>query len=273
VATTEPYLLGISDDELERMRFQHGVWKASTDDLLNRLNVGPGWRCLDVGAGPGFVTVDLRDRVGSEGHVTALEPSKMYLDHARKVVGERGWTNVETVLGTAETADLAAAAYDLVYVRWVLNFVADRGGFLRALARFVKPGGVLAVEDYFYEGLAIQPRGTDFDWMPDIVRRYYRSGGGDAYGIGELPSILRQEGFGLVMFVPQQQVGGKDSPVFQWASRFFRLHLPIMEERGIIDAAERDRQLANLDRLAADPEMFFFSPIVVQCAMRRPGKG
>lgn len=269
---TEPYLLGISADELERMRFQHGVWKASTDDLLNRLHVARGWRCLDVGAGPGFVTVDLRERVGPEGHVTALEPSSMYLDHVRKVVRDRGWSNVETMLGTAETARLPDAAYDLIYVRWVIDFVPERSAFLRSLARAVKPGGVIAVEDYFYEGLGVHPRGTDFDRMPDIVRRYYRSGGGDAYGIGEVPSILRQEGFGLVMFAPQQQVGGKDSPVFQWASRFFRLHLPIMAERGVIDAAERDRQMANLERLANDPEMFFFSPIVVQCAMRRHGR-
>lgn len=268
MATAEPYLLGISAEELERMRFQHGVWKASTDDLLNRLHVGPGWRCLDVGAGPGFVTTDLRERVGMEGHVTALEPSKMYLDHLRSIVAERTWTNVDGVLGTAETARIQAT-FDLVYVRWVLNFVPDRKAFLRSLAGCVKPGGVIAVEDYFYEGLAVHPRGTDFDRMPDIVRSYYRSGGGDAYGIGDMPSILRQEGFGLVLFTPQQQVGGKDSPVFRWASNFFRLHLPIMAERGVIDAAERDRQMTNLERLAQDPEMFFFSPIVVQCAMRR----
>lgn len=269
MTTHEPYLLGISDAELERMRFQHGVWKASTDDFLNRLAVGPGIRCLDVGAGPGFVTADLRERVGTAGHVTALEPSSMYLDHLRHIVRKQGWTNVDVVLGTAETTKLPSESFDLVYVRWVLNFLADRPAFLRALSRLVKPGGLVAIEDYFYEGLGVQPRGTDFDRIPDIVRRYYRSGGGDAYGIGDAPSVLRREGFGLVMFVPQQQVGGKDSPVFRWASNFFRLHLPIMAERAIIDATERDRQLANLDRLAADPEMFFFSPIVVQCAMRR----
>lgn len=269
MSTMKPYLLGISADELERMRFQHGVWKVSTEDFLNRLGVGSGMRCLDVGAGPGFVTVDLRDRVGPAGHVTALEPSQMYLDHLRRTVSDRGWSNVEVVLGTAETARLPEASYDVVYVRWVVNFVPDRSAFLHSLARFVKPGGIIAVEDYFYEGLGVYPRGTDFDRMADIVRRYYRSGGGDAYAIAEVPATLRSEGFGLVVFVPQQQVGGKDSPVFLWASGFFRLHLPIMADRGIIDAAERDRQLANLDRLAQDPEMFFFSPIVVQCAMRR----
>lgn len=268
----EPYLLGISEAELDRMRFQHGVWGPLSNGFLDRLNVGPGWRCLDAGAGPGFVTADLRERVGTGGHITALDPSRIYLDHLTQIVRERGWENVTCVEGTVETASLPPASFDLVYVRWVLNFVPDRVAFLKALAAFVRPGGLLAIEDYFYEGLGVHPRGTAFDRLPDIARRYYRSGGGDAYAIATVPSVLRREGFGLVQFTPQQQVGGKDSPVFQWASRFFRLHLPIMAERGVIDEKERDEQLRALDQLSADPDMFFFSPVVVQCAMRRESK-
>lgn len=269
MATDQPYLLGINADELERMRFQNGAWKHVTDGFLDRLGVAPGWRCLDVGAGPGFVTVDLRDRVGSEGSVTALEPSEMYLNHVRLLARERRWTNIDTVQGTVEDSQLPEASYDIAYARWVIDFVPDRRRFLHALARFVKPGGLVAVEDYFYEGLAIHPRGTDFDRMAEIVRRYYRSGGGEPYAIGDVPQLLRSVGFGLVQFAPQQQVGGKDSPVFLWAYKFFRLHLPIMAERGVIDAEERDLQLRNLESLAADPNMIFFSPIVVQCAMRK----
>lgn len=263
------YLLGISQEELERMRFQHGVWKHVTDGFLDRLDIKKGSKCLDVGAGPGFVTMDLRERVGAEGSVTALEPSRNYLDHVRSMVQERGWTNVETIQSNVEEALLPENTFDLAYVRWVIDFVPDRRRFLHSIARGMRKGGIIAIEDYFYEGLAVHPRGTDFDRMADIVRKYYRSGGGEPYAIGEVPTLLRQEGFGLVQFAPQQQVGGKDSPVFQWAYKFFRLHLPIMAERGVIDAGERDRQMANLERLAQDPEMFFFSPIVVQCAMRR----
>ncbi len=269
MAAEKPYLLGISADELERMRFQHGVWKHVTDGFLDRMGVAGGWRCLDVGAGPGFVTMDLRERVGENGSVTALDPSPLYLEHVRELTQEKGWTNVATVQSDLENALLPEAAFNLAYVRWVVNFVPDRVRFLRALARSVRSGGIIAVEDYFYEGLAVHPRGTDFDRMPDIVRRYYRSGGGDPYAIADVPALLRAEGFGLVQFMPQQQVGGKDSPVFQWASQFFRLHLPLMAERGVIDSEERDRQLRNLDKLANDPTMMFFSPIVVQCAMRK----
>ena len=68
------YLLGINQTELERLRFQHGVWSSVTNKLFDRIGVKQGWKCLDVGAGPGFVAMDLRERVGESGGVTALEP-------------------------------------------------------------------------------------------------------------------------------------------------------------------------------------------------------
>ena len=239
MAPPKEYLLGISPEELERMRFQHGVWKHLTDGFLDRLDVGPGSRCLDVGAGPGFVTMDLRERAGSEGTVTALEPSRLYLDYVRSQAQERGWTNVETIQSNVEDALLPEGSFDLAYIRWVIDFVPDRRRFLHAVASSIKPGGLVAIEDYFYEGLSVHPRGTDFDRMADIVRRYYHAGGGNPYAVGDVPKLLREEQFGLVQFVPQQQVGGMESPVFRWAYKFFRLHLPMMAERGVIDAAER----------------------------------
>ena len=70
------YLLGVNQQELERLQFQHGVWGHVTKKFLGRLNVGNGWRCLDVGAGPGLVSMDLRELVGQTGEVTALDPSQ-----------------------------------------------------------------------------------------------------------------------------------------------------------------------------------------------------
>jgi ubiquinone/menaquinone biosynthesis C-methylase UbiE len=77
------YLLGVNQQELERLQFQHRVWGPVTRKFLNRLEVQKGWRCLDVGAGPGLVSIDLREMVGETGEVAALEPSEFYLDWLR----------------------------------------------------------------------------------------------------------------------------------------------------------------------------------------------
>ena len=82
------YILGVNQTELERLEFQNSVWENCTNDFLNKINIKKGSKCLDAGAGPGFVSVNLLDRVGDEGEVTALEPSEFYLnffrDHCKK---------------------------------------------------------------------------------------------------------------------------------------------------------------------------------------------
>lgn len=271
MAQDPEYLLGVNTNELERLRLQHGIWKPVTDAFLDRIAVQRDWKCLDVGAGPGFVTLDLRERVGETGSVTALEPSSMFLDYLRHLIDDCGWKNIDIVHGSVEETDLPQGAFDLVFVRWVLNFVPDRNRFLSVLAKTVKPGGIIAVEDYWYEGLSVFPKGTPFDRIPDIARKYYASGGGDASGIGIMPSTLMAMGFDLIDLTPRQQAGGNTSPVFLWASRFFRMHLPMMADRSVISQQECDTQLNNLDALSKNPNMLFFSPIVLDCAMKKRG--
>lgn len=84
-----------------------------------------GWRCLDVGAGPGFVAMDLRERVGNLGEVTALEPSPFYLEWLESEIRRNSWTTVKPVRGTAEDSDLPLNYFHLIFVRWVIAFVAD----------------------------------------------------------------------------------------------------------------------------------------------------
>ncbi|MDP4234965.1 MAG: class I SAM-dependent methyltransferase, partial [Bacteroidota bacterium] len=159
----EAYILGINKEELERLRFQHGVWKKVTDDFFNRIGVAKGWKCLDVGSGPGFVAMDLRERVGEQGSVTILEPAQYYIDHFKQESEKRGWTNITFLHGTAETAELPKEQFDLIFVRWVIGFVPDPEKFIVNLLSSLKKGGVIAIQDYLYSGLGLYPKGGAFD--------------------------------------------------------------------------------------------------------------
>ena len=208
MSTEKEYLLGTNNEELERLRFQHGVWRSVTDGFLDRLHVGKGWNCLDVGAGPGFVTMDLRERVGESGAITALEPSELYVQYLRNEKEKKGWSNITSLLGTVESANLPADAYDLIFIRWVINFLPDREKFLAKLLLSLKPGGIIAIQDYWYEGLSLYPKGTSFERMADIVRAYYRAGGGDPYATGMIPSFFKNHRISLIEFSPHQLAGG-----------------------------------------------------------------
>ncbi|MDH3251969.1 MAG: class I SAM-dependent methyltransferase, partial [Ignavibacteria bacterium] len=207
-APTSEYLLGVDQSELERLRFQHEVWKPVTDAFLDRIGVKTGWKCLDVGAGPGLVALDLRRRVGEVGEVTALEPSKLYRDWLREEADRRAYANVRLLEGTAESVSLTPDYYDLIFSRWVIAFVQDAERFLKPLMSALRPGGVIAVQDYMYEGLALFPRGGAFDRIPGTVRAYYESVGGDPYVTASLPGIFRSNGIQTMECSPHSLAGG-----------------------------------------------------------------
>jgi SAM-dependent methyltransferase len=260
------YLLGVNQTELERLQFQHRVWQSVTDKFFDRLNIRPGWKCLDVGAGPGFVAVDLRTRVGDRGEVTALEPSTFYLDWFRGQSKVRGWTNIKYIQGRAEEADLPEGYFDLVFSRWVISFVPDPETFLARLIASLKPGGIIALQDYYYEGLSLYPIGGPFDRMRDAVKTYYRSQGGDPYIAGKIPMIFRKHGVRVIDYTPNCLAGGPESGITEWADRFFSVHTQAMIDRGIINQKEGEAILADWRSHREDPDAVFFSPIVVDTA-------
>jgi ubiquinone/menaquinone biosynthesis C-methylase UbiE len=266
---SEEYLLGVNLGELERLRFQHGVWKTVTDGFFDRLGVGSGWRCLDVGGGPGFVAADLRERVGESGMVTVLDPSSMFVGWFEREARRKQWGNVHTIQGTAERAELPTNAFDLIFIRWVIAFVPSPEEFIHQLLPSLRPGGTIAIQDYYYEGLSLFPRGGAFDRMADVVKAYYRSAGGDAYVAGKIPSILRQNGLALIDFTPHILAGGPKSAIMEWAHRFFVPHIPLMAEKGLITAKEAEEFLADWHNHRADLEALFFSPMVVDVAARK----
>jgi SAM-dependent methyltransferase len=263
---SEEYLLGTNEAELERLRFQHGVWGGVTKALFDRLKVGQGWKCLDVGAGPGFVAEDLRERVGQQGEVMLLEPSEFFLHRFEEARTTRGWDNVPCVQGTAEKSRLPEKHFDLIFARWVIAFVPDPGKFLKNLVRSLKPGGIIALQDYWYEGLSLYPRGGAFERVPDVVRAYYRSGGGDAYAAGTASALFRKLGLRLVDFKANQLCGGPESPVAEWMHRFFVPHLPLMARKGLVSTLECDAMLADWHIHRANPDALFFTPMVVDLA-------
>lgn len=267
-ASESAYLLGVNQKELERLRFQHDVWGNITGKFLDRLHVQRGWNCLDVGAGPGLVSIDLRTRVGDEGEVTALDPSQFYCGVFKDIVAERRWENVHVVQGTSEEATLPERHFDLVFLRWVIAFVKDPEAFLLPLFAAMRPGAIIAIQDYYYEGLSLFPRGGAFDKMLEVVRSYYHAGGGDPFVTGLLPSLFRKHGLRLIDYTPNALAGGPGSLIMEWAERFFSVHVGHMVEKKLMSKEEGEAVLADWYSHKNNPDALFFSPIVVDVGGR-----
>jgi len=263
------YVLGVSDYELNRLQFQHGVWKEITDTFLNKLGITNGSRVLDAGAGPGFVAMDLLSRVGTNGEVTALEPSEMYVHYSTNFVNENKIQNLIVIDGTVETAELPREYYDVIFARWVISFVPDADEFLERLLAALKPGGIIAFMDYAYEGLALFPKGGAFDKMADAVRAYWIHGGGDPYIGARLPKMFRERNIEMKEYYPVAQCGGPQSGVFQWADKFFDVHIQQMVDLGIVSQTDGDALHADWIAHRSDQDSVFISPTITVIAGRK----
>jgi len=72
-------------------------------DWLNALHLKSGDRVLEIGAGPGFVSFALADRVGPTGVVYALDQSAEALAHLERRQKERGIGHIQRIAADAAT--------------------------------------------------------------------------------------------------------------------------------------------------------------------------
>lgn len=137
----EGYLWGRElDEEHKRLDAQAAIWDPHTVRYLEGIGVGPGWRCLEVGAGTGTVTRWLADRVSPGGSVVATDIDTRFLAALDQPAVEIRTHDI--------TADpLEEASFDLVYARMVLMHLPDADKHLDTMLRALVPGGWLLVQD------------------------------------------------------------------------------------------------------------------------------
>ena len=91
------YVLGTHDAEIERLGLQHRVWRDTMLAAWRRAGIRDGMRVIDVGAGPGYATLELAELVGAAGAVLAVERSPRYVSRLRAACAERGMAQVSVV--------------------------------------------------------------------------------------------------------------------------------------------------------------------------------
>jgi ubiquinone/menaquinone biosynthesis C-methylase UbiE len=118
------------------------------DAALDAIVIARGATVADIGAGAGYFTWRLAERVGPTGKVYANDIQPEMLDLLRKNMETRHLTNVEPVLGAEDDPKLPAARMDLVLLVDVYHEFTEPEKMLRKIRESLKPDGRLVLLEY-----------------------------------------------------------------------------------------------------------------------------
>jgi SAM-dependent methyltransferase len=167
-------------------RYTHGhhesvlrshTWRTAENSAGYLLpHVRPGMSLLDVGCGPGNITVDLARRV-APGRTTGIDTSATVIDQARAAAAESG-SNAEFVTADLYALGLPDGSFDVVHAHQVLQHLPDPVAALREMRRLTAPGGVVAVRDADYGAMTWFPAAPALDEWMSVYQQVARGNGG-----------------------------------------------------------------------------------------------
>jgi len=188
MTSDDTYTHGHHDSVLRSHR-----WRTAENSAAYLLpHLRPGLDLLDVGCGPGTLTVDLARRV-APGRVVGVDVSADVIEEARRHGGDA----VAYEVGDFRTIE---GSFDVVHAHQVLQHLTDPVGALRAMAALAGPGGILAARDSDYPAMAWAPADERLSRWLDIYLAVTRRNGAAADAGRHLPGWARAAGLDEVTY-------------------------------------------------------------------------
>ena len=258
------YVLGTHDEEIARLGVQHGIWRKRVHECWDRAGLETGDRVIDVGAGPGYVTLDLARRVGPEGEVIAVERSERFVAHGIAQCMLHELKHVEFVERDV-LEPLPATDVDATWCRWVASFVTSPETLVRNIAAALRPGGVAMFHEYAdYGAWRMAPRRPLQEEFVQHVMASWRDAGGEPDVALQLPALLEKHGFTLKHTEPIVWALSPKDPAWRWVAGYIESGPARLLELGRVDKAWIERLHAELREAEKDPATRMLTPMVLE---------
>jgi SAM-dependent methyltransferase len=247
------YLLAGQQSELERLRVQSEVWEPAGRAVLARVGPGAGRRALDVGCG---VLGWLRILVEAGWETVGADYDPAMLDAARRL-----GPPVSLVQDDLFASTLPPASFDLVHARFQLCPLGRWDEQLAAYRRWLRPGGVLVLEDPDTRSWGFNPPAPAAERLIELIRRAFTAAGSDFDSGRALPSLLR--GIGIEPELDAHVVALEAGhPYLSAPLQFARSLRPRL--LALVDESDLDELLESVERELADPERWGVTWTLVQ---------
>ena len=149
-------------------REDRDAWQ-KPEKVVEALALKPGQDVADIGAGSGYFSARIAREVGPEGKVYAVDIQQDLMDHLAERADEEGLANLTPTLGTPADPNLPAGAVDLIFICDVVHHIENRQAYYAKLAQALKPGGRLAIVDFYKRELPVGPGAAMKIAKPDMI--------------------------------------------------------------------------------------------------------
>ena len=235
--------------------------------LFERVGLGQGARCIDLGCGGGEVSFEIARLVGPDGQVTGVDMDEIKLSLARQAAAERGFENVEfRVLNVHDWTE--ASAYDIVYSRALLHHLSHPVELLRRMWAAVRPGGAIVVEDADFDGWFCHPANEGFDFFLRAYRQVIARCGGDHATGRKLYAYFAQAGIPAPEVNLVQRLHTADEGKMLALSTLDATADAILAE-GVATPDEVTAAMASLAQFTGDAATLIGGPRIFQLWSRR----
>lgn len=260
------YPLKRRNREIKRLLVQSQAMAPDALAMLERLGPMQGWRCLDVGCGPGGITDLLSARVGPTGRVIGLDMNAAFLDHARRNAA----ANVAFRRGDAYNTDLPGGDFDLVHMRFVASTAGNPQRLLREAMRLARPGGVVALQEPDGSTLNVYPPHPAWNRLKVALLRAFAGVGADLELARKLFFLAQAAGLRDVQYrTALLGVRAMDPMVDYLPSTIESLRATILK-LGLLSASDLSAALADCRAHLAKPGTSFTLYAVAQVWGRTP---
>ncbi len=126
-----------------RMMYRMHSPRNLTDELrvIRSGMISKGDRILDLGCGPGHLTVEMARAAGETGMVYGLDIHPLSIESLQKLAIEENVQNIQTILTDVFETGLDDQSLDLVFIFNAIHMIQDKERMAREVKRILKTGG------------------------------------------------------------------------------------------------------------------------------------
>jgi ubiquinone/menaquinone biosynthesis C-methylase UbiE len=255
--------------EIERLHMQAEAIRFDAGIMLDRIGVAQGWRCLDLGCGPGGIVELLSVRAGVTGQVVGLDADPVFLEHARALARDRGLGNVAFVQGDAYRTGLARGRFDLVHVRFVGGTVGRPQELMAEAIALARPGGTVAFQEADISTLTCYPPHPAWDRLRQLLEEVFACVGNDIRLGQRLYQLARHAGLEDVQYRPFLVGFRSGDPMLDFVPATVESVRSTIVHHGLIAEGDLDAALSACRSHLAHPDTVFNYVTVAQVWGRR----